>query len=73
MGKTVDLEPIENALNEILVPKINVKVNLEGYSWSNYDTQISLMQSGGEQIDVFGMCPNFSTYLTNGQLMPMDG
>ena len=73
MGKTVDLEPIENALNEILVPKINVKVNLEGYSWSNYDTQISLMQSGGEQIDVFGMCPNFSTYLTNGQLMSMDG
>lgn len=73
MGKTVDLEPIESALNEILIPKINVKVNLEGYSWSNYDTQISLMQSGGEQIDVFGMCPNFSTYLTGGQLMSMDG
>ena len=71
MGKTVDLEPIEEKLNEILVPEINVKVDLQGYSWSNYDTQISLMQSGGEQIDVFGMCPNFSTYLTNGQLMPM--
>lgn len=73
MGKTIDLEPIENALNEILIPEINVKVNLEGYSWSNYDTQISLMQSGGEQIDVFGMCPNFSTFLVNSQLMPMDG
>lgn len=73
MGKTVDLEPIEEALNEILVPKINTKINLEGYSWSNYDTQISLMQSGEEQLDVIGMCPNFSTYLTNGQLMPMDG
>lgn len=72
MGKTIDLEPVEEALNNILIPEINVKVHLEGYSWSNYDTQISLMQSGDEQIDVFGMCPNFSTYLTNGQLMPMD-
>lgn len=72
IGKTVDLEPIEEALNEILIPEINVKVNLEGYSWSNYDTQISLMQSGGEQIDVISMCPNFSTYLTNNQLMAMD-
>lgn len=72
LGKTVDLEPIEEALNEILIPKINVKVNLESYSWSNYDTQISLMQSGGEQIDVISMCPNFSTYLTNNQLMAMD-
>lgn len=73
MGKTIDLTPIEDALNEILIPKINVKVNLEGYSWSNYDTQIGLMQSGGEQLDVFGMCPNFSTFLTNNQLMSMDG
>ena len=72
MGNTTDLTPIEDALNEILIPKINVKVDLEGYSWSSYNNQISLMQAGGDKIDVFGMCPDFSTFLANNQLLPLD-
>ncbi len=73
MGNTIDLEPVEDALNAILIPEINVKVDLQGYSWSSYNNQISLMQAGGDQLDVFGMCPDFSTFLANNQLLPMDG
>ena len=70
--KTVDMDRIETVLNEILEPKINVHVDIEGISMANYTNQIGLMQSGGEQLDVMGYIGTYSTWLSKNQLMCMD-
>ncbi len=70
--KTVDMERIEKALNEILEPKINVHVDIEGISMANYNNQIGLMQSGGEQLDVMGYIGTYSSWLSKNQMLAMN-
>ena len=72
LTKTVDMAPIEEAMNEMLVPKIGVKVHIEGITMSNYTNQIGLMMSGGEQLDVMGFIGTYSDWLSKNQLMCLD-
>lgn len=48
-----DLASVENAIDEITVPKINVKVKLHPYSIADYSQQINLSLQSGEGLDVF--------------------
>lgn len=68
-----DLEVVREAVNAISVPAINVEVEFKTLtipeSFSNY----SLWITGGEQMDL--MCVAFSglsSYITNGQIEPLD-
>lgn len=47
------LESVESAIDEITVPRINVKVKLHPYSIADYAQQINLALQSGEALDVF--------------------
>lgn len=72
LTKTVDMTPIEDALNEITEKKINVHVKIEGISMANYSNQIGLMMSGGEQLDVMGWIGTYSVLVSKNQLMEIE-
>lgn len=72
LTKTVDMSSIEDALNEITVPKIGVRVHIEGVTMANYTNQIGLMMSGGEQLDVMGFIGTYSNWLSKNQMMPLN-
>ncbi len=72
LSKTVDMKQIEDEINKITEPKIGVRVHIEGISMANYNNQIGLMQSGGEQLDLMGFIGTYSPWLANNQLMCMD-
>ncbi len=63
-----DLEKVQDAINEITIPKINVKVNYESISAANYGTQLALDMTSGEKVDVFYNY-DFSNSLQNNQLL----
>ena len=48
-----DLQAVEDAINEITVPEINVKIDYQAISASNYGTQLALDMTSGEKVDVF--------------------
>ena len=70
--KTVDMQPIEDAINAITEEKIGVRVHIEAISGGNYTNQIGLMQSGGEQLDLMGFMGTYSLWLANNQMMSMN-
>ncbi|HHV11674.1 MAG TPA: ABC transporter substrate-binding protein [Clostridiales bacterium] len=71
--KVVDgIKQVEDEINKITESKINVHVTLEPISFADYGTQVGLMMSGGDQIDLITMVGNFSQLLAKNQLMPMD-
>ena len=72
MIATVDMGRIETAFNEITEPELNIHVKLEGITMSNYANQVSLMQSGGEQVDLIGYFGTYGSWLANSQLMCLD-
>lgn len=72
LSKTVDMQPIEDALNEITVPEIGVRVHIEGIQMANYANQVGMMMSGGEQVDVIGIVGNYADMLAKNQLLCLD-
>lgn len=73
-GIPEDLEKVQDALNEILQEKINCTVNLEVYSSSDYDTQINLLLSGGDKIDLLtsGLNTRYQQIVTKNLVIPID-
>lgn len=69
-----DLQMVEDAVNEITIPKINVKVTLYPINLSERQTQYNLMISSGEKLDlmmlVFDSGP--ALYVNKGQLLELD-
>lgn len=73
VNKVVDgIKQVEDEINKITESKINVHVTLEPITFADYSTQIGLMMSGGDQIDLITMVGTFSQLLAKNQLMPMD-
>ncbi len=66
-------EKIENAINAIAGPEIGVNVHIKFIGVGEYPTQISLMISGGEVLDLVNIVPlggiYFNDMYANGQLM----
>lgn len=67
-----DLAPVEKAINDITVPKINVKVKLKPMAISNYAQQVNLAIQSGEQLDIFHTLGDLNQYISKNELMPID-
>lgn len=69
-----DLQMVEDAVNEITVPEIDVKVSLYPINLTERQTQYNLMISSGEKLDlmmlVFDSGP--AMYANKGQLLELD-
>jgi putative aldouronate transport system substrate-binding protein len=68
-----DCEKVVEALNEILIKKINVKLDVTFVSTANYEEVMNLMISSGEKLDIVcvkdGQYPGF---VNSGMFMEMD-
>ena len=69
-----DLQMVEDALNEITIPEINVKVTLYPISMADRHTQQDLMIASGEKLDlVMILLENGpGVYVNKGQLLELD-
>lgn len=70
------IKMVEDALNEITLDKINVKVHLNMLEIGTYMTQMPMDITAGSKVDLISTFPAgsglFSTMATTGQLMPLD-
>lgn len=66
-----DLQLVEDAMNEILIPKINCKIRLEAIDGSNYDNQMNLDLSSGTRIDVAKTAGSYNTAIAQNQILDM--
>ncbi|CCX37801.1 extracellular solute-binding protein family 1 [Clostridium sp. CAG:1013] len=72
-----DMQKVEDAINENIADKINVKVDIEALSMGSYGQQINLMLTSNEKLDLF-VTGNFGNLLTyssqapEGKLMALD-
>lgn len=67
-----DLGTVEKAINDITVPKINVKVKLKPMAISNYTQQVNLAIQSGEQLDVFHTLGDLNQYISKNECAPLD-
>ena len=67
-----DLGTVEKAINDITVPKINVKVKLKPLSIANYSQQVNLAMQSGEQIDIFHTLGDLNQYVSKNEALPID-
>lgn len=72
-----DLGKVQGALNEQLREKINVEVSLEVINAGNYATQINLMLTSNEEMDLFvtgnlGALLTYSSQAPQGKLHELD-
>lgn len=73
-GVPSDLQEVLDAVNEILIEEINVKlVDPVVANFGNYHEQLNLMLSGNEQLDTF-MCwgSYWLNYYNKGQIIELD-
>lgn len=72
--ENTSIPDIEEALNAITVPEINVKVNIEPLFIGQLATTTSLGIAGGEKMDIVtvGLTNPISTMVAGGMLMPLD-
>lgn len=75
MTKSSDIKTVQNAINAITVPDINVEVELIDVTIVDalYASYFTLAISSGEQLDLIQLpFTSLSSYVTSGQLEPMD-
>lgn len=63
---------VEKAINEITIPKINVKVKLKPMAVSNYAQQVNLAIQSGEQLDIFHSLGDLNQYISKNVALPLD-
>ncbi|MCM8710331.1 ABC transporter substrate-binding protein [Clostridium sp. SYSU_GA19001] len=68
-----DIQIVEDEINKITIPKINVKVKLMPIIAANYRQQINLMLSEDEKIDLLAVySDNFTEYVYKGYILPLN-
>ena len=70
-----DLQMVEDAINEILIPKINVKLKLDPVEAGVYNEKMQLRMAAQEQCDIVFTAPwtnNYYLNVINGSLHPLD-
>jgi len=70
-----DVKLVEDALNELLVPIANAKIELIPFDWGAYDEKMKLSFAAGETCDIVFTAPWINNYLLNiagGNLLPLD-
>ena len=71
-GTTEQYERVEDAINAITEPEIGVHVKMEMFESGDYPTKLSLMMSGGENVDIAYMsfaAAGYASLYSAGQLM----
>jgi putative aldouronate transport system substrate-binding protein len=74
-GVPNDLQEVEDAINEILIPKINVKLTLDPVDWGTFGERQQLKMAAGEECDIVFVAPWINNYylnVINGALYPLD-
>lgn len=70
-----DRELIEDAINEILIPKINVRLVLDPVEAGVYNERMQLRMAANEECDIVFTAPwtnNYFNNVINGSLYPLD-
>src|SRR5207249_8600399 len=70
-----DLPLVQNAINAILVKKINATAKLNLLSWGVYDQKMKLAFATGQAGDIIFTAPwinNYYQLVANGDLLPLD-
>lgn len=71
-GVPEDNDLVEGAINEIVQPKLGVKIRLLPIALSDYSAEIQMMLSSGEKLDAFVIRgDDFNTYLAGDMLMDL--
>lgn len=74
-GVPEDLQEVQDAINEILIPKINVKLILDPMDWGTFGERMQLKMAAGEPCDIVFTAPwtnNYYLNVINGALYPLD-
>ena len=67
-----DIDKIQDAINEITIPAINVEVELLPVTWSGYYSQIPMMLAANEQIDILpALQSSIATYVGSEYIMDL--
>lgn len=67
-----DLPAVQEEINKILQPQFNCTVNIIPMSWGEFSNQLTLMLSGGEQLDLVPVLTgNGPTYINNGYVIDL--
>lgn len=70
-----DMDEVEDAINEIIYPKINAKVNIIEVLWYTYNEQMSLRLGSNEKFDLCFTSPSvnyYYTYIKRQSFLPLD-
>ena len=72
-SNTESIPEMEEALNAITVPAINVKVKLQAIHIADHATKTALWAAGGEKIDIYyvGTTVPFAQFVADGMIIPM--
>lgn len=60
-----DMDEVEDAINEIIYPKIKAKVNIVQILWYTYNEQMNTRINSAEKFDLCFTSPNVNYYWTN--------
>lgn len=67
-----DLPKVEAEISKILQKEFNCTINIIPMSWGEFSNQLTLMLSGGEQLDIVPVLTgNGATYINNGYVIDM--
>lgn len=67
-----DMLLVQDEINKIVLPEINVKVTFSPVSFGTYQDQTNLMLSSGEKVDMLVVLANqFTNFASKGQLLDM--
>lgn len=70
-----DVDLVEEALNKLLIERINTKINLNPIDWGAFDEKMKLAFAAGEECDIVFTAPWINNYLlniANGNFIPLD-
>ena len=67
-----DEAKVEEAINAIIEPALNAKIDLRTYSWGGYQQELQLTLSGDEKLDIVPIIvTNAAGYVSNGQVIDL--
>lgn len=71
-GNPKDQTQVEDAINKITVDKANVKISLMPISGAQWQQQMNLIMAGNEQLDLTVVANQYSTFVSQNKLLPLD-
>ena len=72
MPSDAGIAAVEQDLNKYLETNYGVDIELHPLDMFQYTDQINLVLSSGDQVDIFMPMAGLSTYVSKGQILPMD-